>query len=356
MQINRYRELIQQGRLSELFDLLAVDAESIQSRELRDTLSVLRSRWATHRKNLALGIFSAEEQQKQLDELNRHLLIFLEQIQVQRGSVIPPRKSALPAFVVSIALLIAIMALLLYVPCPSATQYHFFLIALALAAAGFTAMVPGFFQFHQKGVQAGGAVVVFFAVLAFDPANRMAEGKCEADFAQTIYVHGPKGISDRLITGHGAIVMLLPGGEREAAIDQEGKAVFTEIAAKLKNSNIQFYLKNEQPYRLLRPDSLYTLQEGRAIYLEAMLEGVDKLYGNIVDENGAPIAGVKVAIADIFTLTDSAGNFNLIIPPALQKKYQHIICSKAGYLIFEKLQNPMHTLKPFNIVLQRSNE
>ncbi len=341
--------------MTELFGLMARENAQIEIPELRNTLTVLQSRWEIHRQHISRGVLTAEEQQAQLSELSRDLLVFLNQLQAQQTPISLSKKNDFIPFWVSLFLLIIILALLWLIPCPSASQYHFFTIALALSAAGFTAVLPNFFQFYHKGFQLGGAMLVFFVVAGFDPARPVAANRCDVNFAQTIYVHGAKGMHDRQIVNQGSVVMLLPGGEREAGIDKEGKAVFTEIDAKWKGRDVQFYIRHDQPYTLTQPDSLYRLEEGRAIYLKAGLEGIDKLYGNITDENGFPLADVKVAIASIHTYTDSLGNFELHIPVNMQQKFQHVSCAKKGYIIFENAQTPIHTKAPFNVVLKRSN-
>ncbi|WP_114950810.1 hypothetical protein [Sphingosinicella terrae] len=65
----------------------------------------------------------------------------------------------------------AILVIALFIPSPTAFQYTVFRIVLALAAAGFVSMTPGFIE-AQVGnfVRAGGALAVFIIVFFYAPA------------------------------------------------------------------------------------------------------------------------------------------------------------------------------------------
>ncbi|MBM3619308.1 MAG: hypothetical protein FJX20_01340 [Alphaproteobacteria bacterium] len=73
--------------------------------------------------------------------------------------------------VVFVSLLIGIAVAL---PNPTSAQYTTFRIALALAAAGVAALIPGFIEVKAGGtktlIRAGGAAAVFVIVYFFSPA------------------------------------------------------------------------------------------------------------------------------------------------------------------------------------------
>lgn len=70
------------------------------------------------------------------------------------------------------AFLVAILAMAVFFPSPTAFQYTVFRIVLAIAAAGFAAMIPGFLEVTVNNyVRAGGALAVFVIIFFFSPAN-----------------------------------------------------------------------------------------------------------------------------------------------------------------------------------------
>ncbi len=68
-----------------------------------------------------------------------------------------------------------VLAIALFIPSPTAFQYTIFRIVLALAAAGFVSMTPGFIEAKiGTVVRAGGALAVFAAVYFYSPAALQA--------------------------------------------------------------------------------------------------------------------------------------------------------------------------------------
>ena len=66
----------------------------------------------------------------------------------------------------------AILTLAVFIPTPSPFQYQVFRIVLALAAAGFVSMTPGFLQVTiSTWMRAGGALAVFVIVYFYNPAT-----------------------------------------------------------------------------------------------------------------------------------------------------------------------------------------
>lgn len=73
------------------------------------------------------------------------------------------------------AFLVAILAMAVVFPSPTAFQYTVFRIVLAISAAGFAAMIPGFLEVTVNNyVRAGGALAVFVIIFFFSPANLVA--------------------------------------------------------------------------------------------------------------------------------------------------------------------------------------
>jgi len=81
-------------------------------------------------------------------------------------------RQRLTAVVSGAAFLIILLALAIAVPDPSPFQYVIFRITLALAAAAFSATIPGFLEVTVSSfARATGAIAVFLIVYFFSPAN-----------------------------------------------------------------------------------------------------------------------------------------------------------------------------------------
>lgn len=66
----------------------------------------------------------------------------------------------------------AILALAVFFPTPTPFQYLVFRIVLAIAAAGFVSMTPGFLEVNVPNIaRAGGALAVFLVIFFYNPAE-----------------------------------------------------------------------------------------------------------------------------------------------------------------------------------------
>ena len=75
-------------------------------------------------------------------------------------------------FVFGAVFVVAMLALAIAFPEPTAFQYTVFRVVLALATAGVAAFIPGFIQLHlSTWLRAGGAIAVFVIVYFFSPAQ-----------------------------------------------------------------------------------------------------------------------------------------------------------------------------------------
>jgi hypothetical protein len=73
------------------------------------------------------------------------------------------------------AFIISILVMAVVFPQPTSFQYAVFRIVLAIAAAGFVSMTPGFLEVTvSNSVRAGGALGVFAVVYFFSPAALVA--------------------------------------------------------------------------------------------------------------------------------------------------------------------------------------
>ena len=81
------------------------------------------------------------------------------------------------AFVFAVVFALALLVFTTFVRDPSEAAVWTYKVILALAAAGFAAVLPGFLDVRYKGVvQAGGALAVFVVVLLLYPAGGRSQG------------------------------------------------------------------------------------------------------------------------------------------------------------------------------------
>jgi hypothetical protein len=100
------------------------------------------------------------------------------------------RLALLLAFTFGVVFLAAILVLAVAIPAPTVTQFESFRIAIALAAGGLAAVIPGLLDVRFGGtgrfaLRAGGALGVFVIVYFFSPARlvtnsvqQITQGSC----------------------------------------------------------------------------------------------------------------------------------------------------------------------------------
>lgn len=254
------------------------------------------------------------------------------------------------------ALIVVILLLVIFIPCPSATQYFVFRIVIALAAAGLVAVIPGVLKINlTNGITASGAIAIFAIVYFFDPASVVAANKCETDtFNLTVFVHGKGGKEDKILKGQGLVCVYLNSNPEKASIDEDGKASFSEISPTFLNSKVRITIEHPQPYQSTHPDSLYELTRNGVIYVETQLNDVDKIFGEVTDfSTGEFIDSVRVSILDIETYTNDKGWFELHIPADKQAKFQRTSFDKKGYKreVYDSV--PVHTQQEFSVIMKK---
>ncbi|MEO6730727.1 MAG: hypothetical protein ABIN01_05885 [Ferruginibacter sp.] len=282
--------------------------------------------------------------------------------QNEKGETLPAPKdptatsSSKLSIWVGLGLLIVIILLVVLIPCPSQSQYLVFRIVIALAAAGIATIIPGFINLTiPKGITAGGAIALFALIYFFDPASGVAENKCTAEtFALTVFVHGPQGKEDKILRGQGEVCVYLNSNPEKVKIDEDGKAIFTEISPTFLNSKVRITVRHPQPYQSTHSDSLYLLQPNGVVYLEAALNDIDKIFGRVTDAtNDDPLDSVKIVIKDVHTFSNTDGWFEMEVPKQWQSKFQRVSFSKKGYVRQDIDSIPVHTKQEIQVSLKK---
>jgi hypothetical protein len=276
------------------------------------------------------------------------------------GEHIPGKTTSvkLPLWI-GIVLIALIIVLVLFIPCPTESQYFLFRIIIAISAAGLTAVIPGVLNINlSNGVTAGGSLAIFALIYFFDPASSLGKSKCDVEtFVLTVFVHGKQGLEDKILRRQGNVCLYLNSKPEKVPIDDDGKAVFTEISPTFLNKKIRITIEHPQPYQSTHPDSLYLLQKDEAIYLETSLMGDDKIWGEVLDfKTRKMLDSVRVSILDLESYTNINGWFELYIPEDKQAKFQRVTFSKAGYQreVFDSV--PVHTKQIFSVEMKKVGE
>ena len=172
-------------------------------------------------------------------------------------------------------------------------------------------------------------------------------------FTTTVFVHGRGGKDDKILKNQGEVCLFLNSNPERKAIDETGRAIFTEISPTFLNSKVRVTIEHPQPYQTLKVDSLYVLTDNGVIYLEAQLFHADKIYGTVTDfKTSKYLEGVRVSILNVDTVTNKNGWYELTIPYAKQAKFQRIVFDKAGYArgILDSI--PIHTQQACDVALK----
>lgn len=67
------------------------------------------------------------------------------------------------------------------------------------------------------------------------------------------------------------------------------------------------------------------------------------IFGNVIDEQGRPVAGATVIVQDIKTLTDGTGSFRIDIPMTKQMESQRMTIYKDGFELWSGTYRPSST-------------
>lgn len=252
----------------------------------------------------------------------------------------------------TVLLLGTAVALIGFLPCPTPIQETAARLLMALGAAGIATVLPGLFQIHLKPIQAGSAIGVFALVYLVNPARVMTDdSRCNQaqTTAVTVFVHGKQGRQDMILRQQGYVVMDVRGGERKrASINENGQAFFQNLEI---GDSVELNVDFSEPYKATKPNKKYVIEDEGSIYLETVLQGLDKIFGTVLDGD-APLPGVLVSIGALRDTTNDLGYYEILIPENLQQKQQEVKFIKRGYTMITKKAYPQFNV-PLNIVLSK---
>lgn len=183
-------------------------------------------------------------------------------------------------------------------------------------------------------------------VLDFLGLKPKVEGKMDN---VTVNVRDKAGALIESLNTQGYVIMTTSGGgvDKEL-IDDKGAASFKNIKVGDKvGLNIQF----SEPYRPLRPDSVYTVPEDGRIQLTVALQHLGNVYGRVIYQD-KELPGVIVAIGNLRDTTDDLGRYDIQIPESDQRPEQEVFFKKEGFKSMTKKAFPQ-TDQALNVVMER---
>jgi hypothetical protein len=245
----------------------------------------------------------------------------------------PKVSSHVPWIVGLVLLLSSFVALIGFVPCPTAAQETVFRLLMALGAGGIGSVLPGMFQFEGAAVKAGGAVGVFALVYLVNPAGVVKnDNRCNrAPFEFTVSLQPDKNLTlspQYPKLENAALQLRLDNKWEPAEVDAAGDADYKSIPGDFKDRKVAARL--EANHWKLTQDSV-TLS-GKSGELTIVPDGsLGRITGKAFrTSDNAPLSGIVIEVEGERTLTDDLGNFNLDIPLEKQKAEYTLLAVKDG--------------------------
>lgn len=319
------RQLIADGKTSRAIQALRQASSQLEDQDLQDETLIIAARYETYAREKRLGTNSAEEQRLALAQINHALLGILAQLPESSKALEEPYADSSPSADASRDTKRASIF---------ARRNYWQWVVAASIVIGILAGIAGFSGYSLKDLFSGSGA--------------------DDTFTVTVFVHGKKGTDERILKNQGQVMLGLRTNEMPGSINEKGEATFKEIPRSFKDKEVRIRIEHPQPYRATRPDSLYRLEPNAAIYVEVALEGMNRLFGRVMDfETEQWLDSVRVSVENIATFTDQYGWFELFIPEDKQRKFQRVSFYKAGYQTEDLDSIPVHTQQQIGISLKK---
>ena len=141
-------------------------------------------------------------------------------------------------------LIIIMMPLVLFFPCPADSQYFFFRVLFSFIVALLGLIIPQLFQFKRRlFISAIAFPLIFSTVYYFCPGVLYNPATCQQEhFDYTFFVEDEQGTALQL--KHGALVLSVGKDRTLVKIDSTGAATFKQLPTHYKNDRIKIELQN----------------------------------------------------------------------------------------------------------------
>jgi hypothetical protein len=217
---------------------------------------------------------------------------------------------------------------------------HFYYLVLLPLSLSVTGMLFGALrataQFRGKplggALKIGGSIVglLLIVILGF------VLPKPASNFPLTVYVHGSAGQQDIPLRNRGEVWLDLGGDRRSEHIGERGEAFFKEVPANFHGQKVNVTL-DASGYE--RSDNGRLELEGTSLYVEVKRKSC-RIAGSVVDENGKPVIGATVSVANVSTLSKKLGLFDLVVPSDQVLDLMILRVSAPGYQTWSEMVMP----------------
>ncbi len=361
------RALIAKGNIEQAINVLLT---ATAGKDLHEEVLMQSAAFQRLEKESRLGLIDSAEKNLRIGKITYALVQLLDKFAeddtsvsgppsspgASGGDVAPPPPSLLFPALTGLGLLVGIVLLLVFVPCPSGPQFIVFRIALAIGVAGLAAVIPGFFTFQYKQlVTAGGALAVFAFVYLINPAQATSADRCNQPFDFTIFLEDADGKT--ALKNKGMLTLRLKNDKRSENLDADGSTSFKQLPASAANDTVSVELeapgwqfangKTSTRLPLIGNNRTLTIQRDSSLYC--------CISGSVRDDQNRFLSGVRLSIGDQFVTSDSNGRFALVIPVFRQAEQYDLTATQRDYRTWEATVYPA-TRQEVKIVLQKDNQ
>lgn len=253
---------------------------------------------------------------------------------------------------VGICLLAIAILITIFIPKPSVTLrftiYSVYGISIALILLKSSKDANMTFKTGNLVLTVLGGAAIPVLLFFTDPIGKFKENNYRQSIGLTVFVHGKKGKMDMILRQKGYVILELGGDRQRKPISENGDAHFENLHV---GDKIRLDIDFTEPYHALNKDTSYVVDESGKIYLEARLEGIDRITGLVLFED-KPLSEVIVRTVDLSDTTDNAGGFTIHIPESLQMKEYVVWFHKNGFKIKSAHAYPQ-TGDPLVIILEK---
>lgn len=358
-----FQSLIAQGELHKAISFLL---EHTKGTGWHTSVLMQSTRFQTLKKESHSGLLSEAEKNSQQARITHALLelggaIFSgkdPETFLQAGAAdqeTAPASERTPSLLAVLAgpgIVLLIIGLFVYFPCPSNAQYAVFRIALSLAVASSIFLLPAILQLEMEtSLKSGGALTIFAFTYIFNPASLANAGKCAQVFDFTVFLESADGRTP--LKSSGELSLRIGNDKRSEPINEDGSANFKQISTAFAGDTVPVELLAEGwQFANGKSSAMLALSGNNGWLLIERDNSRCCVAGSVRDEGGHFLPGVKVGIGDTFSETDENGRFRLEIPPGKQAADYVLSAVKAGYRLQEIRVNPADK-QDVNIVLQK---
>jgi hypothetical protein len=156
-------------------------------------------------------------------------------------------------------------------------------------------------------LKVGGAAALYISLVLLGWMNPPQA----PSFSTTIYLFGPRGHQDLILRGTGQAIIDTGSLRRKQPIGADGEAVFLEIPAHFLDQEVPIAL-DADGFELADPHP--TARLGKAGVYVGVRRKTGRVKGYVQDEEGRPLPGVTLALAEMTKSSDNSGYFEFVIP------------------------------------------